>query len=190
MKHNRIVRESIMTLKDIEKSYGAKVAKALAKYCNIKKLDINQVVGDLRTDGNGLTPWDKFDIWAKKTQGLDIMDNFDDTVDWSGAEDDAKREKEFSTLDDEEQALTKKRARKAEKLRRKKRQRASHSLREYDIPEFNEGSGSNPEDEYFISNWIGEQLSDCEWAHDVDYGESPIILTTNAGSFKIIVEQL
>jgi len=29
--------------------------------------------------------------------------------------------------------------------------------------EFLEGSGSEPVDEYFISNWIGEELQDCEW---------------------------
>lgn len=91
-----LVRESAddETLKDIEKTYGKKTALALDKYCKLFKKTPTNVVSDLKADGNGMTEWDKFDVWARRKLKIDIMDNFDDTVDWTGAEDDKKREKE------------------------------------------------------------------------------------------------
>ena len=74
------------TLKDIEKTYGKKAAMALDKYCKLFKKTPTNVVSDLKADGNGMTEWDKFDVWAKRKLKVDIMDNFDDTVDWTGAE--------------------------------------------------------------------------------------------------------
>ena len=191
----RMFRESAdaETLKDIEKTYGKKTAMALEKYCKLFKKDLTNVVSDLKADKNGMTEWDKFDRWAQRTMKIDFMDNFDDTTDWTGAEDDRKREREFADADKEEERKAAKKARRAAKRMLKKRQRDGHALDTFDQPRFghySEGSGSNPEDEYFISNWIGSELSDCEWAMDVDYGESPILLTTRAGTFKITVEPL
>ena len=60
----RMFKESLGVLKDIEKTYGKKTAKALAKYCELKKLDVDDVISDLHQDGNGMTEWDKFDVWA------------------------------------------------------------------------------------------------------------------------------
>ena len=65
MDYRKIVKEEKdLTLQDIERGYGKKVAQALVKYCALKKLDMNDVVGDMKADGNGMTPWDKFDVWA------------------------------------------------------------------------------------------------------------------------------
>jgi hypothetical protein len=203
MDYRKITKESNnVTLNDIERGYGKKVAQALVKYCSLKKLDIDDVVGDLTEDGNGMTPWDKFDTWAKNTQGIDIMDNFDDTYDWSGAEEREKADREREEEEKRERADAEKGLRQMrknqkdlKKLRRGLRRKAKKGKRfgqvyqnPTDFSTMDEASGSNPEDEYFISNWIGKELSDCEWAMDVDYAESPIILTTSAGTFKVTVE--
>lgn len=58
------LKDNKSILDDIEQTYGAEVAKALTKYCSIKNLDIDKVVLDPKSDGNGMTAWDKFDIWA------------------------------------------------------------------------------------------------------------------------------
>ena len=42
--------------------------------------------------------------------------------------------------------------------------------------EFVEGRGSEPVDEFFISNWIGDELQDCEWVDpaEIQYaGDEP-----------------
>jgi hypothetical protein len=47
--------------------------------------------------------------------------------------------------------------------------------------EFVEGSGSNPVDEYFIRNWIAEELEECEWVDpsEIEYsGEEPWVEVT------------
>ena len=178
------------TLKDIERTYGKKTALALDKYCKLFKKNPTNVVSDMKMDGNGMTEWDKFDVWAQRKLKVDIMDNFDDTVDWTGADDDRKREKEFDDADKKEERKAARKAKRAAKRLLKKKQHASHALHTHDTPHFNEGSGSNPCDEYFISHWIGEQLSECEWAQDVDYGDFPILVTTDAGQFKVTVEPM
>lgn len=81
------------TLKEIERTYGKKVRDALVKYCTAKNLDITETVYETKTDGNGQTPWDKFDNWAEKKLGLDIMGDFDDDFDYTGADARAKRER-------------------------------------------------------------------------------------------------
>lgn len=184
------------TLKDIERSYGKDTAKALAKYCELKKLDVDDVVSDMSEDGNGMTAWDKFDVWAQKVQKLDIMGNFDDTVDWTGADDDRKREKEFDDADKKEERKAARKAKRAAKRLLKKKQRASHALHTHDTPHFNEGSGSNPYDEYFISNWIADEVNNCEWAHDVhfrndDYEDPWFDFATDDGDvFKVTVKKV
>ena len=77
-------KESLGVLKDIEKTYGKKTALALDQYCKLKKLDPAYVAFDTTQDKNGMTPWDWFDNYARKKLGIDIMDNFDDTIDWTG----------------------------------------------------------------------------------------------------------
>ena len=163
----KIVREnSDSTLKDIERGYGTKVAKALAKYCDIKKLDVDDVVSDMREDGNGLTPWDKFDIWARRTQGLDIMSKFDDTIDWTDTEDDRKREREFANMNKDEK---RKAAKKSKRMLKKKRN--GHALNVYAEPKFDrftESSGNDPQD---VLDFIAEELYECEWVSNIDYDD-------------------
>lgn len=168
------------TLKDIERTYGPKVAKALVKYCELKKLDIEQVVSDTREDGNGMTLWDKFDVWAQKVQKLDIMGNFDDTIDWTGAEDEKKREKEF--------AKAEKLAAKGKEKRGMKKGRfgdvysAPTDFSTIDESKVNE---SVEKDAAFVANWIQEELSDCEWVKRTGItkyemgGESKFIIRTD-----------
>ena len=167
------------TLREIEKTYGKATKDALVKYCAMKKQDVEKIVYDTTTDGNGETPWDKFDHWAQTKLNLDIMGGFDDTYDWTGADERAAAEKERE-----------KEEKKAKKLAMKKRNRAEHGLREYDMPEFVEGSGSDPIDEYFISNWIGEELEACEWVKRMDWGDySDLTVETASGTYRVTVEK-
>ena len=170
------------TLKDIERTYGPKVAKALVKYCELKKLDIEQVVSDTKEDGNGMTLWDKFDVWASKVQKLDIMGNFDDTIDWTGAEDEQKREKEFA---------------KAEKLAAKGKSKGKRGMKKgrfgdvYSAPtdfstiDESKVNESVEKDAAFVANWIQEELSDCEWVKRMGItkyemgGESKFVIRTD-----------
>lgn len=151
---------------DIERMYGVKVAQMLRKYCELKNIDPYVVVNDTSIDKNGMCAWDKFDVWAKG-RGVDFAVGFGnvDVDDLLGVG----------------------------KPKKGKKKAKGHSSKIYDRPTdsdiYGEGSGSDPVDEYFIHNWIGEELQDCEWAFDVDYGESPILVTTQSGkSFKITVE--
>jgi hypothetical protein len=139
------------TLKEIERTYGKKVRDALVKYCTAKNLDITDTVYETKTDGNGQTPWDKFDNWAEKKLGLDIMGDFDDDFDYTGADARAKRE------------------------------RGLQEVPLASLDSFDEGSGSNPIDEYFIRNWIAEELEECEWVDpsEIEYsGEEPWVEVT------------
>lgn len=170
------------TLKDIERSYGKETAKALEKYCDIKGLDVDEVVSDMHVDGNGMTPWDKFDAWAQRTQKLDIMGNFDDTYDWTGAEEDRKRERELAEIDKKGKKLHNQRAKRAS--RRAAKRRAGHALPEYDAPRFDEGSGSNPIDETYVSDWIYDEISQCEWVEDATFeseSSSELVISTVDG---------
>ena len=119
----RMFRESadIETLKDIEKTYGKNTAKALDRYCRDMKKNPVDVVSDLKADGNGMTEWDKFDVWAKRKLKLDIMDNFDDTIDWTGAEDDKDREKEEKNAEREQARSARKLKRNIKELRKNKK---------------------------------------------------------------------
>lgn len=156
MKLHKIMKEgSDITLRDIERNYGKDVANALVKYCSTKRLNVDDVVSDMSEDGNGLTPWDKFDIWARKTQGLDIMGNFDDTIDWTGAEND----------DDEREEQ---RTRKQGKSVKKGKRFGQVFQAPTDFSTMNEGSGSRME-ENDILDWIFQEMGECEWAGDMDY---------------------
>ncbi len=168
------------TLKDIERTYGPKVAKALVKYCELKKLDIEQVVSDTKEDGNGMTLWDKFDVWAQKVQKLDIMGNFDDTIDWTGAEDEKKREKEFAKA--EKLAAKGKGKRGMKKGRFGDVYSAPTDFSTMDESKVNE---SAEKDAAFVANWIQEELSDCEWVKRMGItkyemgGESKFVIRTD-----------
>ena len=168
------------TLKDIERTYGPKVAKALVKYCELKKLDIEQVVSDTKEDGNGMTLWDKFDVWAQKVQKLDIMGNFDDTIDWTGAEDEKKREKEFAKA--EKLAAKGKGKRGMKKGRFGDVYSAPTDFSTMDESKVNE---SSEKDAAFVANWIQEELSDCEWVKRMGItkyemgGESKFVIRTD-----------
>ena len=90
--------ENADALLDIEKTYGKEVKDALVKYCALKKLRPEDVIDDTQEDGIGQTKWDKFDKWAQKKLGLDIMGGFDDDWDYTGSEERAKREKGLSEV--------------------------------------------------------------------------------------------
>lgn len=141
MKLHKIVKEEKdLTLKDIEKGYGKKVAQALVRYCTLKKLDMDEVVGDLKTDGNGMTPWDKFDVWAQNTLGLDIMGDFDDTYDWSGAEEHERQQRE---LDRQEKEDKPKRKRKHRRMKTRSRYGREYPFDDDDSRRFTEKSLMN-----------------------------------------------
>lgn len=97
----RTIKESTndITIEEIESMYGVEVSKALEKYCSIKRLSPDEVVNDTKTDGNGQTEWDKFDNWAEKKLGLDIMGKFDtdDDYDWTGADTARKEEDDWES---------------------------------------------------------------------------------------------
>lgn len=148
----RIVRESndMIVYKEIEKMYGVKVAKMLQQYCALKNLDPDTVVNDTSTDRNGMCAWDKFDVWAKG-KGVDFADSFGsvDVDDLLGVG-------------------------KGKKKPRGRMPKVYDRPTDSDI--YGEGSGSEPVDEYFISNWIGEELQDCEWVDpaEIQYaGDEP-----------------
>ena len=161
------------TLLDIEKTYGKKTSLALDKYCKLFKKNPTDVVSDLKADGNGMTEWDKFDVWAKRKLKLDIMDNFDDTIDWTGAEDEPAKSKE--------------------KSKRTPKQRFGNV---YDEPSLNdiygEGSGSRM-DEQDVLDFIGEELVSCDWVSNLDYDDvdAKCYIDLNEGtSFEISIKRI
>lgn len=160
-------QESAETLKDIERGYGLKVAKALAKYCELKKLDVDDVVSDMSEDGNGMTAWDKFDVWAQKVQKLDIMGNFDDTTDWTGAEDKERKERE---REKEEKMHTRKLNKDLKELRKNKKD--LKNLRR-DMRKGRKLARESEEnvrmEENDILDWIFQEMGECEWAKDMEY---------------------
>lgn len=167
-------------LKDIERTYGAKTARALAKYCELKKIDIYKVISDTKEDGNGMTEWDKFDVWAKKVKNVDIMSNFDDNIDWTGAEEERKREKELTK--DEKLAAKGKGKRGMKKVRFGDVYSAPTDFRTMEESKVNE---SVEKDAAFVANWIQEELSDCEWVKRMGItkyemgGESKFVIRTD-----------
>ena len=110
------------TLKDIEKTYGKKTAMALDKYCKLFKKDLTNVVSDMKTDKNGMTEWDKFDRWAQRTMKVDIMDNFDDTIDWTGAEEKKDDDKEEKKRERDERSAARKIKRDIKELHKNKKE--------------------------------------------------------------------
>lgn len=144
--------ESDDTLIDIENTYGKEVKDALVEYCKLKKLTPDAVIDDMSEDGNGMTEWDKFDNWAEKKLGLDIMGKFKtDDYDWTGADTARKEQDDWEAEHGEEER-------------------------------FMEGSRSNPIDEGYIVNWIGEELMACEWVDPDEikfYPDEAVEITTS-----------
>jgi hypothetical protein len=162
------------TLKEIERTYGKKVREALVKYCEKKGLDITQTVYDTKTDGNGQTPWDKFDNWAETKLGLDVMGGFDDT-----------------DIDD---ILGFKGGRKgADDIAKGRRSSAKIYDRPSDSDIYGEGSGSRM-DMYAISDNIWDYLEDCEWVENLDqvhyesFGNE-IVFTVDGQNYIITIDK-
>ena len=180
--HGIVKEEKDQTLKDIERGYGKEVARAFAKYCALKRLDMDEVVSDLKTDGNGMTPWDKFDVWAKNTLDLDIMKDFDDSYDWSGADEREKEERERAEQEKEDELAFKKGLKEIRRnkkdlkelkrgLRKKNRKsrrmgRVHHAPTDFST--MDESSGGRME-ETDILDWIFQEMGECEWANDMEY---------------------
>lgn len=165
-----LVRESSddETLKDIENTYGKKTALALDKYCKLFKKTPTNVVSDLKADGNGMTEWDKFDVWARRKLKVDIMGNFDDTIDWTGAEEKKKADKEEKKREKDERRTARKFRKGLKELRKNKKdlKKLRRGLRR--------GRGLAREsienarmEENDILDWIREEMCPCEWVEDI-----------------------
>ena len=114
-----------------------------------------------------MTEWDKFDVWARRKLNLDIMDNFDDTVDWTGAEDDKKREKEDEK---EKERSARKFKRDIKELRKNKKdlKKLRRGLRKG--RRLTRESIENARmEENDILDWIFQEMGECEWANDMEY---------------------
>ena len=115
--------------------------------------------------------WDRFEMWAKsKKRRLGTNSSkFDNWRDAAGMDD---------------KAITKKR---------------DSGVRRYDLPTaadmYGEGSGSDPIDEYFISNWIGDELKECDWVDPeaIEWaGDEPWVeISTEEGDvYRIMVKKM
>lgn len=159
------------TLKEIERTYGKKVREALVKYCEKKGLDITQTVYDTKTDGNGQTPWDKFDNWAETKLGLDVMSGFDDT-----------------DIDD---ILGFKGGRKgADDIAKGRRSSAKIYDRPVDSDIYAEGSGSGM-DEYEMANFIARILDREGTIYVDEYGDdADFFFEYNGIPYRVKVEEV
>ncbi len=158
MKFRRIVKESNKDiLKEIERMYGVKTARALEKYCAKKGIDPERVVNDTSTDRNGMCEWDKFDVWAQK-QGVDFAANFGD-VDMD------------SLLGVDDKKKTKKPKGRATKI--------------YDRPSDADVYGeSGDQDENDVLDFITDELNECEWVKWVDFDDYDATCTIGTSSGK------
>lgn len=182
IKMKKILKESQeATIKDIEKSYGKGVATALIKYCGEKDKDIDKVINDLTPDKFGLTEWDWFEKWAKRTLKLDIYGGFSD--DWR---DELDRDAEGN--DDEEDV--KKKVKSANKSARRGRE-----VKIYSVPSRSDYmmESNGRIDPQYVIDWIGMELGECEWCSDFTFDDyDPIIEieTTDGDKFEISVKKI
>ena len=178
----KILKESKeATIRDIEKSYGKGVATALIKYCGEKDKDIDKVINDLTPDKFGLTEWDWFEKWAKRTLKLDIYGGFSD--DWR---DELDRDAEGN--DDEEDV--KKKVKSANKSARRGRE-----VKIYSVPSRSDYmmESNGRIDPQYVIDWIGMELGECEWCSDFTFDDyDPIIEieTTDGDKFEISVKKI
>lgn len=186
-KWNKIVNESQgASLKDIESSYGKDVALALVKYCKEKDKDMEKVINDLNPDKFGLTEWDWFEKWSKRTLNLDIYGGFSD--DWKDELDsDAEKNK-----DEDDEKEKRKKVKSAKRMAR----RASRGLKVHSSPSrsdyMTEGSGSRYGEQDII-DYIGSSIYGCEWVKDTtfdDYDPILVIETTDGDKFEISVKKM
>ena len=154
-------QESSVTLKEVEKGYGKDVKDALVQFCAKKKLSPDEVVNDDTEDKNGMTLWDKFDVWAKNALGLDIMHNYANGADWTVV---GTGREEMPIYDD---VLPAKPLRESDEL--------YHDFQP---------------DEWHIIDFIHDELRDCEWILDMDYveGRNPAIEMTVGGGKRYRIE--
>lgn len=157
----RMWQESSVTLKEIEKGYGKDVRDALIKFCAKKKLSPDEVVNDETEDKNGMTLWDKFDVWAKNTLGLDIMHDYANGADWTVV---GTGREEMPIYDD---VLPARPMRESDEL--------YHDFQP---------------DEWHIIDFVHDELRDCEWILDMDYveGRNPAIEMTVGGGKRYRIE--
>ena len=190
---SQMFRESTNTetLKDIEKTYGKKAAMALDKYCKLFKKDLTNVVSDMKTDKNGMTEWDKFDRWAQRTMKVDIMDNFDDTIDWTGAEEKKDDDKEEKKRERDERSAARKITRDIKELHKNKKElkKLRKGMRKGLLRE------STRMDENDILDWIFQEMGECEWVDDINYldDDSAFEVTTQGPDgdvFKVSVQKV
>lgn len=192
------------TLKDIEKTYGKNTARALDRYCKMFNKKAVDVVSDMKMDGNGMTEWDKFDVWARRKLKLDIMDNFDDTFDWTGTEERKNDDKEEKKREKDERRAERKIKRDLKELRKNKKdlkklrrgmRKGRRLARESMERLMKEGSGSRM-NQWDIASWISDEVRDCEWANGVDFEnddyEDPWfrITTTDGDTFQVVVKKV
>lgn len=192
MKWNKVIKESQeASLKDIESSYGKGVAKALVKYCNEKDKDIEKVINNTTPDRFGLTEWDWFEKWAKRTLKLDIYGGFSD--DWMDDIDNDSKKNDDS--DDNDSNLSD--GISSRKLSKSKRRKLSRGIPVHDLPTrsdmmMRESGGGY--DAQGILDWIGDELIECDWVNDnMTFDDTNPILeieTTDGDKFEISVKKI
>lgn len=192
MKQNNVIKESQeASLKDIESSYGKGVAKALVKYCNEKDKDIEKVINNTTPDRVGLTEWDWFEKWAKRTLKLDIYGGFSD--DWMDDLDKDAKKKDDS--DDNDNDLSD--GISSRKLSKSRRRKLSRGIPVHDLPSkydmmMKEGSGSRYGEQDII-DYIASSIYGCGWIKDSTFDDYDPILeieTTDGDKFEISVKKI
>ena len=161
MRFRKIVRESSEdALSWVKKMYGSKTASMLQDYCAAKDKDINKVVWDESPDGSGVTEWDKFETWAKNKRRTNVQ------RDRFGD----------TTIDDYLPGGNSRRGRLG---------------KVYDEPSMSdmvaEATGM---DEYAIAEYIGEELQDCEWVSNFNWGDfADVTVEVDGVKYRITVER-
>ena len=160
MRFRKIVRESEDALAWVKKMFGSKTASMLQDYCAEKDKDFNKVVWDESPDGSGVTEWDKFETWAKNKRRTNVQ------RDRFGD----------TTIDDYLPGGNSRRGRLG---------------KVYDEPSMSdmvaEATGM---DEYAIAEYIGEELQDCEWVSNFNWGDyADMTVEVDGVKYRISVER-
>ena len=160
MRFRKIVRESDDALAWVKKMFGSKTASMLQDYCAEKDKDINKVVWDETPDGSGVTEWDKFENWAKSKRRTNVQ------RDRFGD----------TTIDDYLPGGNSRRGRLG---------------KVYDEPSMSdmvaEATGM---DEYAIAEHIGEEIHDCEWVSNFNWGDyADMTVEVDGVNYRISVER-
>ena len=112
-------------------------------------------------DGNGMTEWDKFDNWAEKKLGLDIMGKFKtDDYDWTGADTARKEQDDWEAEHGEEER-------------------------------FMEGSGEENLKEWQVLDKIANLLMPTKGFYGKEYGENnDLFFEYNDVPYRITLEEI